>query len=89
MTSDFSRSGSSIWMVAVAQRGRKFINPWSVSTLKNLPQKMNSKVVEYEGYLSRYKAYPGKVALSSLLKSTKNKSINIGGENYQIKGHAG
>ncbi|XP_042005053.1 mitotic checkpoint serine/threonine-protein kinase BUB1-like [Salvia splendens] len=69
--------------------GENFVNPWSVSTLKNLLQKMNSKVVQYEGYLSSNKAYPGKVALSTLQKSAKNKSINIGGENYQIKGCAG
>ncbi|XP_042009648.1 mitotic checkpoint serine/threonine-protein kinase BUB1-like isoform X2 [Salvia splendens] len=42
-----------------------------------------------KGYLSSNKAYPGKVALSTLQKSAKNKSINIGGENYQIKGCAG
>ncbi|XP_057777342.1 mitotic checkpoint serine/threonine-protein kinase BUB1-like isoform X2 [Salvia miltiorrhiza] len=69
--------------------GENFINPWSVSTLKNLLQKMNSKVVEYEGYHSSNKAYPGKVALSSLQKSAKNKDITIGRENYQIRGRAG
>lgn len=31
-----------------AEDGENFINPWSVSTLKNLLQKMNSKVVKYE-----------------------------------------
>ncbi|XP_047948462.1 mitotic checkpoint serine/threonine-protein kinase BUB1-like [Salvia hispanica] len=71
--------------------GDNFINPWSVSTLKDLLQKMNSKVVQFEGYLSSNKAYPGKVSLSTLQKSAKNKSIriNIGGENYQIRGCAG
>ena len=28
--------------------GDNFINPWSVSTLKDLLQKMNSKVVQFE-----------------------------------------
>ncbi|XP_057792451.1 mitotic checkpoint serine/threonine-protein kinase BUB1 [Salvia miltiorrhiza] len=73
----------------VSVDGENFINPWSVSTLKNLLQKMNSKVVEYEGYHSSNKAYPGKVALSSLQKSAKNKDITIGRENYQIRGRAG
>ncbi|KAL6541302.1 protein kinase [Orobanche hederae] len=41
------------------------------------------------GYHLSKKAYPGKVALSSLLKSAKNKCIDIGGEKYQIKGCAG
>ncbi|KAG6407059.1 hypothetical protein SASPL_130041 [Salvia splendens] len=62
--------------------GENFVNPWSVSTLKNLLQKMNSKVVQYEGYLSSNKAYPGKVALSTLQKSAKNKSINIAAYAY-------
>ncbi|KAK4438662.1 Mitotic checkpoint serine/threonine-protein kinase BUB1 [Sesamum alatum] len=72
-----------------AESGEKFVNPWSVATIKNLLQKMNSQVVHYEGYNPRNKAYPGKVALSSLLKSARNKTIDIDGEKYQIKGCAG
>ncbi|XP_011100352.1 mitotic checkpoint serine/threonine-protein kinase BUB1 [Sesamum indicum] len=72
-----------------AESGEKFVNPWSVATLKNLLQKMNSQVVHYEGYHPSNRAYPGKVALSSLLKSARNKTIDIGGEKYQIKGCAG
>ncbi|KAL6581371.1 hypothetical protein OROMI_007294 [Orobanche minor] len=43
------------------------------------------------GYHLSKRAYPGKMALSSLLKSAKNKYIDIaeGGEKYQIKGCAG
>ncbi|KAK6151747.1 hypothetical protein DH2020_014382 [Rehmannia glutinosa] len=69
--------------------GEKFVNPWSVATLKNLLQRMNSQVLQYEGYHPSNRAYPGKVALSSLMKSARNKSIDIGGEKYQIKGCAG
>ncbi|KAL6529595.1 protein kinase [Orobanche gracilis] len=72
-----------------AEDGEDFVNPWSVATLKNLLQRMNSQVVKYEGYHPSKRAYPGKVALSSLLKSAKNKCIDIGGEKYQIKGCAG
>ncbi|KAL8461236.1 hypothetical protein ACS0TY_032633 [Phlomoides rotata] len=66
-----------------------FVNPWSVATLKDLLQKMNSQVVQYEGYHPSSRAYPGKVSLTSLLKSARNKTIDIGGEKYQIKGCAG
>ncbi|KAL3647108.1 protein kinase [Castilleja foliolosa] len=69
--------------------GEDFFNPWSASTLKSLLKRMNSQVVQYEGYHLSNRAYPGKVALSSLLKSAKNKNIDIGGEKYQIKGCAG
>ncbi|XP_073156645.1 mitotic checkpoint serine/threonine-protein kinase BUB1 [Henckelia pumila] len=66
-----------------------FVNPWSVATIKSLLQDLHSKVVQYEGYHQSNRVYPGKVALSSLLKSGRNKSIDIGGNKYQIKGCAG
>ncbi|EYU42135.1 hypothetical protein ABFS82_13G031200 [Erythranthe guttata] len=72
-----------------AEQGENLVSPWSVVILKNLLQKMNAQVVQYEGYHPSNKAYPGKVALSTLLKSARNKSIDIGGEKYQIKGCAG
>ncbi|KAK4484467.1 hypothetical protein RD792_007050 [Penstemon davidsonii] len=72
-----------------AENAEEFVNPWSVSTLKSLLQKMNSEVVQFEGYHPSNRAYPGKLALSSLLKSARNKTIDIGGEKYQIKGCAG
>ncbi|KAL6553975.1 hypothetical protein OROMI_019648 [Orobanche minor] len=72
-----------------AEDSEDFVNPWSVATLKNLLQRLNSQVVKYEGYHLSKRSYPGKVALSSLLKSAKNKCIDIGGEKYQIKGCAG
>ncbi|KAL6553790.1 hypothetical protein OROMI_019463 [Orobanche minor] len=58
--------------------GEDFVNPWSLTTLKNLLHRMNSQVVKYEGYHLSKRAYPGKVALSSLLKSANNKCIHIG-----------
>ncbi|XP_022877242.1 mitotic checkpoint serine/threonine-protein kinase BUB1 [Olea europaea var. sylvestris] len=72
-----------------SENGENFVNPWSVTTLKNLLQKMNSRVVKYEGYHQSNKAYPGKVSLSSLQKSARQKTIDIGGYKYQIKGCAG
>ncbi|XP_075497955.1 mitotic checkpoint serine/threonine-protein kinase BUB1 isoform X2 [Primulina tabacum] len=66
-----------------------FVNPWSVATIKNLLKDLHSQVVQYEGYHPSNRPYPGKVALSSLLKSGRNKSIDIGGNKYEIKGCAG
>ncbi|KAL6576967.1 hypothetical protein OROMI_011243 [Orobanche minor] len=58
------------------------------------PRRMRSRSVPSSrlnslGYHLSKRAYPGKMALSSLLKSAKNKCIDIGGEKYQIKGCAG
>ncbi|KAK1397742.1 hypothetical protein POM88_007605 [Heracleum sosnowskyi] len=65
--------------------GEIFVNPWSTSTITNLTQKMKAKLSKYKGYYSIAKAYPGKVALSTLAKSVRNKVIiDIGGKKYQI-----
>ncbi|KAK1397747.1 hypothetical protein POM88_007610 [Heracleum sosnowskyi] len=65
--------------------GEIFVNPWSTSTITNLTQKMKAKLSKYKGYYSNAKAYPGKVALSTLAKSVRNKVIiDIGGKKYQI-----
>ncbi|XP_057507466.1 mitotic checkpoint serine/threonine-protein kinase BUB1 isoform X1 [Actinidia eriantha] len=66
-----------------------YINPWSISTVKDLLQKMHSQISKYEGYHPSNKAYSGKVPLSSLQKSARNKVIEIGVKKYQIKGCAG
>ncbi|XP_071701207.1 mitotic checkpoint serine/threonine-protein kinase BUB1 [Rutidosis leptorrhynchoides] len=66
------------------------LNPWSISIIKDLLQKMNAKMSKYEGYYASNRSYSGKVALSSLQKLVRNKvTIEIGGEKYQIKGCAG
>ncbi|KAE9457694.1 hypothetical protein C3L33_10423, partial [Rhododendron williamsianum] len=65
------------------------INPWSISIVKDLLRKMHSEISKYDGYHSSTKAYSGKVALSSLQKSARNKVVEIGGKKYQIKGCAG
>ncbi|XP_048327230.2 mitotic checkpoint serine/threonine-protein kinase BUB1 [Ziziphus jujuba] len=69
--------------------GNCHINPWSSSVIKDLLKKMNPQITKYDGYHSSAKAYPGKVALSSLKNSSRNKIIEIGGKKYQIKGCAG
>ncbi|KAG6722637.1 hypothetical protein I3843_03G172900 [Carya illinoinensis] len=65
------------------------INPWSASTMKDLLKKLGPQIMKYDGYHSSQKAYSGKVALSSLQNSSRNKIIDIGGKKYQIKGCAG
>ncbi|KAF5786088.1 putative protein kinase BUB family [Helianthus annuus] len=66
-----------------------YVNPWSISIIKNLLQKMNAQLAKYQGYHASSKSYSGKVTLSSLHKSVRNKVIEIGGNKYQIKGCAG
>ncbi|KAE8687790.1 Mitotic checkpoint serine/threonine-protein kinase BUB1 [Hibiscus syriacus] len=69
--------------------GKKFINPWSPFTVEELLKKIQPQLTKYDGYHLSKKVYPGKVALSSLKKSSRNKIIEIGGRKYQIKGCAG
>ncbi|KAK2982701.1 hypothetical protein RJ640_014501 [Escallonia rubra] len=71
------------------ENGESCISPWSISTIKDLLQKMNPQILKYEGYHASTKDYSGKVKLSSLQKSARNKVIEIGGKKYQIKGCAG
>ncbi|CAI9089357.1 OLC1v1023922C4 [Oldenlandia corymbosa var. corymbosa] len=65
------------------------VNPWLISTIKNQLQNLKPPLLNYEGYYENKKPYKGKVALSNLLKSARNKTIEIGGYKYQIKGRAG
>ncbi|KAK6919095.1 Mad3/Bub1 homology region 1, partial [Dillenia turbinata] len=71
------------------ESGKTCINPWSVSTIKDLLQKVNRHLSKYDGYHMSTKAYSGKVALSTLQNSSRNKMVEIGGRKYQIKGCAG
>ncbi|XP_016472484.2 mitotic checkpoint serine/threonine-protein kinase BUB1-like [Nicotiana tabacum] len=82
-------AGSLQKMDIVSENGGACINPWLVSTIKNLLQKKNPEILKYDGYHPSKKAYPGKVSLSTLQKSARNKTIDIGGYSYQIKGCAG
>ncbi|GMY10146.1 mitotic checkpoint serine/threonine-protein kinase BUB1 [Fagus crenata] len=74
---------------ACSLQKKSHINPWSTSTMKDLLKKLNPQIVKYDGYHQSTKVYTGKVALSSLKKSSRNKIIEIGGKKYQIKGCAG
>ncbi|KAF5732564.1 ATP binding protein kinases protein serine/threonine kinases isoform 1 [Tripterygium wilfordii] len=71
------------------QFGKSSINPWSSSTMKDILKKMNPQITKYDGYHSSNKAYSGKVPISSLKNSSRNKIIEIGGKKYLIKGCAG
>ncbi|KAI4385030.1 hypothetical protein MLD38_003101 [Melastoma candidum] len=65
------------------------VNPWAATTINDLLEKMKPQLTGYNGYYGIKKAYSGKVALSSLRKSWRNKIIELGGTKYQIKGYAG
>ncbi|XP_010272398.1 PREDICTED: mitotic checkpoint serine/threonine-protein kinase BUB1 [Nelumbo nucifera] len=74
---------------AAVELGKDSINPWLISTIKDLVRKINPQMSKYNGYHLSTKTYPGKVPLSSLQNSSRNKIIEIGGKKYQIKGCAG
>ncbi|KAK8558924.1 hypothetical protein V6N13_098538 [Hibiscus sabdariffa] len=62
---------------------------WAQSLfVKRMSERLNT-FSHGKGYHLSKKAYSGKVALSSLKKSSRNKIIEIGGRKYQIKGCAG
>ncbi|KAF5205018.1 Mitotic checkpoint serine/threonine-protein kinase BUB1 [Thalictrum thalictroides] len=65
------------------------INPWSLDTINDLLKKMMPKMMKFKGYYANTKNYSGKVPLSSLQNSSRNKILEIGGKKYQIKGCAG
>ncbi|XP_042393422.1 mitotic checkpoint serine/threonine-protein kinase BUB1-like isoform X1 [Zingiber officinale] len=65
------------------------VNPWSLSTVDNLLKKMDATIRKYNGYHCSTKVYSGKVSLSSLQNSSRNKIVELGGCKYQIKGCSG
>ncbi|XP_061355572.1 mitotic checkpoint serine/threonine-protein kinase BUB1 [Gastrolobium bilobum] len=65
------------------------INPWGTSTMDDLLKKIYPLFTKFDGYYSSTKPYAGKVALSTLKSSSRNKVIEIGGKKYHIKGCAG
>ncbi|OMP08960.1 hypothetical protein COLO4_05950 [Corchorus olitorius] len=69
--------------------GKNLIDPWSTFTMEELLKKIARQITKYDGYHLSKKVYSGKVALSLLKKSSRNKIIEIGGKKYQIKGCAG
>ncbi|KAK7257417.1 hypothetical protein RIF29_31389 [Crotalaria pallida] len=71
------------------QFGNNDINPWDTSTMNDLLKKIDRLIVKVDGYYSSTKPYTGKVALSTLKNSSRNKVIEIGGKKYHIKGCAG
>ncbi|CAJ1978907.1 unnamed protein product [Sphenostylis stenocarpa] len=65
------------------------INPWDTSTMDVLLKKIHPLIIKFDGYRSSTKPYTGKVVLSALKNSSRNKVIEIGGMKYLIKGCAG
>ncbi|KAH9616426.1 hypothetical protein KSS87_005518, partial [Heliosperma pusillum] len=70
-------------------KGKKYVNPWSKLAMGSLSCKILPDLVKYDGYHSYSRNYAGKVPLSSLQTSFRNKIIKIGVTEYQIKGRAG
>ncbi|KAK9152813.1 hypothetical protein Sjap_000293 [Stephania japonica] len=65
------------------------INPWAASTMDDMLTKISPLMLKYNGYHKSTKSYSGKVSLSSLKNSARNKVIDIGGQKYQVKGCSG
>ncbi|KAF6141914.1 hypothetical protein GIB67_037882 [Kingdonia uniflora] len=65
------------------------IDPWSLSTIKGLLRKIDPQMLKYNGYHVSAKKHSGKIPLSSLHKSSRNKIVDIGSKKYQIKGCSG
>ncbi|RAL45311.1 hypothetical protein DM860_014721 [Cuscuta australis] len=88
--SEYSMTTSSFQKVATQSgNGGTHVNPWLISAIKDLLKKLNPQMLKYDGYHPNKKAYPGKVSLSTLLKSGRNTKIDLGGFTYLIKGCAG
>ncbi|KAL8151099.1 hypothetical protein V2J09_020907 [Rumex salicifolius] len=68
--------------------GNKFVNPWSDSTIKELLGKIKPRILKYEGYQSSSKNCPQRSALT-MQNSSRNKTIELGGRKYLVKGCAG
>ncbi|GMH12102.1 hypothetical protein Nepgr_013943 [Nepenthes gracilis] len=71
------------------KHGKNDLNPWLLSTINSLLQKINPQILKYDGYYSSSKNYTQKKAGQSLHNLSRNKIIEIGGRKYQIKGCAG
>ncbi|XP_058072373.1 mitotic checkpoint serine/threonine-protein kinase BUB1-like isoform X2 [Magnolia sinica] len=69
--------------------GINFVSPWSMSTTNDLLKKIDTQIMKYKGYYKSAKVYSGKVSISSLRNSSRNKVIELGGIKYQIKGCSG
>ncbi|URE42735.1 Protein kinase domain, partial [Musa troglodytarum] len=65
------------------------VDPWSMPTIDDLLKKMDTNIRKYNGYCRSSKVYSGKVSLSSLKNSSRNKIVELGGCKYQIKGCSG
>lgn len=88
---------------ALAENSESYVNPWSITVIKDLLGKMKAQMSKYDvrqiryhfhyqesnsisyavvtlfqGYHPHTKAYSGKLSLSSLQKSARNKFIEIG-----------
>ncbi|KAL9244497.1 hypothetical protein vseg_018268 [Gypsophila vaccaria] len=69
--------------------GRNYVNPWSKLAMGSLTRKILPQLTTYDGYQTYTRKYTGKIALSSLQTTFKNKTIKIGATDYQIRGRAG
>ncbi|XP_020692988.1 mitotic checkpoint serine/threonine-protein kinase BUB1 [Dendrobium catenatum] len=65
------------------------VDPWSTSVIDSFLKKKETCIKKYAGYHASNKIYSGKASLSSLQSSSRNKTLELGGEKYQIKGCSG
>ncbi|KAI0497908.1 hypothetical protein KFK09_021146 [Dendrobium nobile] len=65
------------------------VDPWSTSVIDSFLKKKETCIKKYAGYHVSNKSYSGKASLSSLQNSSRNKTLELGGKKYQIKGCSG
>ncbi|KAH0454771.1 hypothetical protein IEQ34_016695 [Dendrobium chrysotoxum] len=65
------------------------VDPWSTSVIDSFLKKKETCIKKYAGYHVSNKIYSGKASLSSLQNSSRNKTLELGGKKYQIKGCSG
>ncbi|XP_073108346.1 mitotic checkpoint serine/threonine-protein kinase BUB1 [Elaeis guineensis] len=84
-----ARTDPKIDVTGFSRQEPNYVDPWSDSTISNLLKKMDSDIKKYNGYYRSSKVYSGKVSLTSLQNSSRNKIVELGNSKYQIRGCSG
>ncbi|OAY84785.1 Mitotic checkpoint serine/threonine-protein kinase BUB1 [Ananas comosus] len=94
-----ARPDSKVVVSSIQGQEQSLMNPWSASTITDLLRKKDSDIKKYnhiktlsksfQGYHKSNKVYSGKISLTSLQNSSRNKVVELGNIKYHIKGCSG
>nr|CAD1819134.1 unnamed protein product [Ananas comosus var. bracteatus] len=84
-----ARPDSKVVVSSIQGQEQSLMNPWSASTITDLLRKKDSDIKKYNGYHKSNKVYSGKISLTSLQNSSRNKVVELGNIKYHIKGCSG